>query len=442
MPLIELPYKFTPRLYQQELMKAIVTQKYKHIYSIMHRRAGKSLTAINILTMLAIQKPALYFYLMPQTNQCRKVMWLGRGSDGVLFLERVHPSLRAKINNSEMSIQLINGSIIQFVGSNNFDALIGSNPYAIFYDEYALQTPLAYELLAPILVENGGIEVIFGTPRGHNHAFDLYNVAINNPDWFVQRLTIEDTFREDGATPIITLDQLEQERRNGKSEETIAQEYYCSFESGNLGAYYTRELAQAEYEQRICDFQLNVNLPVHTSWDIGVGDNTSICLFQQDGQYIKYVGYIEGNNKGFPEYVEELENLRYSLGLKRWGYHFAPHDIRVREWANSARSRLSVAAELGWHFLVVPQVSVGDRIEAGRAMLRECIFHKTNCRHLLRCLREAMREYDELNKTFKDKPLHNWALHGFDAYTYGAVAWRENFANPEMNIVRKYETSF
>src|SRR6185312_3106327 len=436
MPSIELPYKFTPRAYQLELMSAILDKKYRHIYSILHRRAGKSLTAINILTMLAIQKPALYFYLMPQTNQCRKVMWLGRGSDGVLFLDRVHPALRSKINNSEMSIQLVNGSIIQFVGSNNFDALIGSNPYAIFYDEYALQTPLAYELLAPILVENGGIEVIFGTPRGHNHAYDLYNVAINNPEWFVQRLTIEDTFREDGITPIITLDQIEQERKNGKSEETIAQEYYCSFESGNVGAYYTRELAQAEYEQRIVDFEININLPVHTSWDIGVGDNTSICLFQQDGKYIRYVGYIEGNNKGFPEYVAELEQLKYSLGIKRWGYHFGPHDLRVREWANSARSRLQVAAELGWHFLIVPNVSVQDRIEAGRALLRDCIFHKVHCRHLLRCLREAMREYDELLKTFKDKPLHNWALHGFDAFTYGAVAWRENFARPEQNVIR------
>ena len=440
MPLIELPYKFTPRAYQKSLIDAIVCNKYKHVYSIMHRRAGKSLTAINILTMLAIQKPALYFYLMPQTNQCRKVMWLGRGSDGVLFLERIHPDLRTKVNNSEMSIQLINGSIIQFVGSNNFDALIGSNPYAIFYDEYALQTPLAYELLSPILVENGGVEIIFGTPRGHNHAYDLYNTAISNDAWFVQRLTIEDTFREDGKTPIITQDQIESERRNGKSEETIAQEYYCSFESGNLGAYYTREIAQAEYEGRIVDFQLKPNLPVHTSWDIGVGDNTSICLFQQDGEKIVYVGYIEGNNKGFPEYVAELEQLRYSLGLKRWGYHFAPHDIRVREWANSARSRLSVAAEMGWHFLVVPQVSIQDRIEAGRALMRDCVFHKTHCRHLLRCLREAMREYDELLKTFKDKPLHNWALHGFDAFTYGAVAWRENFARPEQNVVRKYQS--
>lgn len=442
MPIIELPHRFTPRIYQQELMKAIFADKYRHVYWIVHRRAGKSKTALNILTMLAIQEPALYIYLMPQTNQCRKVMWTGRGSDHILFLDHVHPNLRKKVNNQEMSIQLINGSIIQFVGSNNYDALMGVNAKAIMYDEFPLQNPLAYELLSPVLLENNGIEIVFGTPRGHNHGFELYQMAINNPEWFVRKLTIEDTFREDGQTPIINLEQIEAERRSGKSEEIIAQEYYCSFESGNQGAYYTRELAQAEYEQRIIDFDIKPNLPVHTSWDIGVGDNTSICLFQQDGSKICYVGYIEGNNKGFPEYVKELEQLKYSLRIKNWGYHFGPHDLRVREWANSARSRLQVAADIGWHFLIVPSLSIQDRIEAGRSFLRDCIFHKTHTRHLLRCLREAMREYDELNKTFKDKPLKNWALHGFDAFTYGAVAWRENFAKPEMGVIRKYHSSF
>lgn len=442
MPLIELPYNYTPRAHQRALEKAILIDGFKHVYSTVHRRAGKTKGVINLQTKIAMRDPGLHLHLLPQTNQCRKVVWNGRGSDGIRFLDHVHPALRSKINNSEMSVTLINGSIIQYVGSNNYDALMGTNPRSIVYDEYALQTPLAREFLAPILVENAGVEIIVGTPRGHNHAYDLYNTALSSNDWFVQRLTIEDTFREDGKSPIITLEQIEQERRNGKSEETIAQEYYCSFESGNQGAYYTRELAQAEYEERIIDFELNLNLPVHTSWDIGVGDNTSICLFQQDGNYIRYVGYIEGNNKGFPEYVAELEQLRYSLGLKRWGYHFAPHDIRVREWANSARSRLSVAAEMGWHFLVVPQVTIQDRIEAGRALLKDCIFHKTYTRHLLRCLRETMREYDELTKTFKDKPFKNWALHGFDSYTYGAVAWRENFAHPEQNIIRKYQSSF
>lgn len=436
--LIKLPHKFTPRDYQLDLMRAIFVEKYKHVYWILHRRAGKTKTAINILTIAALQEPALYIYLMPQTNQARKVIWKGRGSDGVRFLDHIPPQIIAKINNSEMSVELINGSIIQFVGSNNYDSLMGINSRLIMYDEYPLQNPMAYELLSPILLESGGIQILFGTPRGHNHGYETYQMAIHNPAWYVKKLSIDDTRRIDG-TPIITLDQIEQERLSGKSEEIIQQEYYCSFDIGNQGAYYTKEIAHAEYEKRIIDFNINPNLPVHTSWDIGIRDSTSICFFQSNGAYIDYIGYIEGNNKGLQEYWQEVQNLKQMLGFRKWGYHFAPHDIRNREWANSARSRLQVAADMGLHFLVVPDVAIGDRIDAGRAFLADCRFHKTHCRQLLRCMREAMREYDEVHKVFKDKPLHNWALHGFDAYTYGAVAWRHQFSRPDTSEIRKYQ---
>ena len=253
-------------------------------------------------------------------------------------------------------------------------------------------------------------------------------------------MTIEDTFRENGL-PIITLDKIEEERRAGKSEEIIQQEYYCSFDIGNQGAYYTKEIAFAEYEGRIVDFNINPNAPVHTSWDIGIRDSTSICLFQQNGAYLDYIGYIEGNNKGLQDYWQELQQLKNMLGFRKWGYHFGPHDIRNREWGNSARSRLQVAADLGIHFQVVPDLAIQDRIDAGRAFMREVRFHRTHCKHLIRCLREAMREYNEITKVFDDKPLHNWALHGFDAYTYGAVAWRHQFSRPDTNSIRKYEIS-
>lgn len=439
--LIRLPYKFNPRTHQAAQLQAIFKNNIKHLYSIIHRRAGKTKGAINNQVCYALKHVGLHFYLMPQSNQVRKVIWKGRGSDGVRFIGHIPPELiNGKPNNVEMSIELINGSIIQFVGSNNYDALVGTNPLSITYDEYALQNPMARELMAPILLENGGAEFVYTTPRGHNHAYDLYQTALNNKNWFLQKLNIEETCRENN-TPIITLEQIEQERRDGKSEEIIQQEYWCSFDIGNQGAYYTKEIAHAEYEGRILDFAFSPNVPVHTSWDIGVRDSTSICFFQERGGFIDYIGYIEGNNKGLQQYHEEMQQFKMRMGFTKWGYHFAPHDIRNREWANSARSRLTVAADLGLHFVVVPDLSIGDRIDAGRAFLKDCRFHKTHCKHLLRCLREAMREYDEINKVFKEKPLHNWALHGFDSYTYGATAWRHQFTRPDLNQVRRYEMS-
>jgi hypothetical protein len=436
--LVKLPYNFVPRAHQEAVLKAIFVDGYKYIYVINHRRAGKTRGAVNNQMIYALQVPGLHLYLLPQSNQARKVVWSARGTDGVRFLEQIPPELIQRFNNIEMSITLINGSILQFVGSNNYDSLIGTNPRSISYDEYALQNPLARELLAPILLENDGVEFVYTTPRGHNHAWELYDMARNNPLWFVQRLTIEDTFKE-GGVPIVTEEKIERERLAGKSEEIIQQEYYCSFDIGNQGAYYTKEMEHAEYENRIVDFDINPHSPVYTSWDIGVRDSTAVCFFQSYNGKIHYIGYIEGNGKGVQDYKQEMEDLKTMLGFKKWGYHWAPHDIRNREWGSSALSRLKIAASIGLHFQIAPELSIQDRISGGRAFLPDCVFHKTHCKQLIRCMREAMREYDEVHKIFKDTPLHNWALHGFDSFTYGAIAWRDQFTKPELNSPKKYQ---
>ena len=436
--LLKLPHKFTPRPYQLEVLKAIFIDGYKNINLLMHRRAGKTILLVNIITMLAVQKPALYICLLPQTNQARRVIWEGRGKDGIKFLDRIPQELIAKKNNASMNIELINGSIISFVGSNNFDALVGIGARAIIYDEYSLQNPLAREFLSPVLVESEGIEILVGTPRGHNHAYDAYNTALNNDEWFLRRLTVDDTFDNDG-NQIITPKMLERERANGKDEEIIQQEYYCSFDIGNRGAYYTREIAQAEYDNRIVDFPIRKDIRVNTAWDIGVSDSTTIVFFYQQGDKIYFIDYIEDNSKGVEDYIQEIENVKTRIGFSKWGYHFAPHDIRNREWGSSARTRISIAASLGLHFLITPNVSVQDRIQAGRAFMRDCVFHKTNCKHLIRCLREYMREYNEVTKVYDSKPLHNWACHGADAFTYAAVAWRDKFQDIQFNSPKQYK---
>lgn len=414
--LVNLPHLFTPRDHQKDILTACFEERYKSFLYIIHRRYGKTLNAVTLITLMALKKPGLYIYLFPQTNQCRLVIWEGRGSDGIRFIDRIPEMLISKKNNSQMAIHLINGSIIKFVGSNNFDALIGLNACMIVYDEYSLQDPQARELLSPVLVENGGIEVVLGTPRGRNHLYDLYEMAIHNPDWYVKKLTIQDTTREDGS-PVITEAMIDRERRGGKSEETIQQEYYCSFDVGNEGAYFTEELNRAYEEQRVLDFEVNASALLMSVWDIGVADATAVILFQSNGYQIDIVGYLEGNNKGVDWYWDEINRMKHQLGIRRWGYHFAPHDIAVREWGNSARSRLSMAADMGLHFQKIPRLSKQDNIASGRSIFPFCRFHKTKAQRLLLGLREAMREFDEKTQRYKDMPFKNWAIHCFTGDT-------------------------
>jgi hypothetical protein len=75
---------------------------------------------------------------------------------GFKFLDHIPREIRVRTNETDMLIELDNGSIIQIVGSDNYDSLMGSNPVGCVFSEYSLQDPRAWEFIKPILRENGG----------------------------------------------------------------------------------------------------------------------------------------------------------------------------------------------------------------------------------------------------------------------------------------------
>src|SRR3569623_1517907 len=105
-----------------------------------------------------------------------------------------------------MQIELVNGSIIQLIGADNIDRIMGTNPVGVIFSEYSLMKPGVWEFIRPILAENGGWAGFIFTPRGMNHAWKLMQVALANPqDWYVSVLGVEDT-------KAIGEDELRQER--------------------------------------------------------------------------------------------------------------------------------------------------------------------------------------------------------------------------------------
>jgi phage terminase large subunit len=418
----------------------MLLEGYRHAYYVCHRRAGKDKVCLNILVAAACRRIGTYLYLFPQHNQARKVIWKGIDGSGMRFLDHIPAELIYKSNSTEMSVELINGSIIQLGGSNNVDALMGTNPCAIVYSEYTLHHPNTRGYLNPILVENGGWEILQGTPRGKGASHQLYSLALQDKDWFVRRWTIEDTKKADGS-PVVRLEDIEAERRLGMSEELIRQEYYCDWNVGVQGAYYTRELDDAEYEGRLSLWDINKNLPVYTFWDIGISDATAIWFLQPDGWDLKMVYYYEKTGEGFEFYARVLQELSEKYGFK-YKYHYAPHDIRNRQWGASARSSLSLARDCGIHFLITPNVTIDDGLQAVKSLFPRVWFHAEHCHQGIEGLRHACREYDEVNRVFKQKPLHNWASHCHDAFRYFATVWREQFTQPEYNVPQKFENRF
>lgn len=220
---VTIPHNFTPRPYQLPLLRAMDSGT-RRACILWHRRAGKDKCALNLTIKKMFERVGVYYHCLPSYNQGRKVLWDGRGADGVKFLDHFPPEIVAKKNSVEMKIELVNGSVWQIIGADNYDSVVGANPVGIVFSEYAISDryPQAWDYFRPMLTENGGWAIFIYTPRGRNHGFERYKLALQNPSWFTQILTVDDT-------KAIRPEEIDQDRRDGMSEDMIQQEYYCSF---------------------------------------------------------------------------------------------------------------------------------------------------------------------------------------------------------------------
>ena len=189
------------------------------------------------------------------------------------------------------------------------------------------------------------------------------------------------------------------------------------------GAYYAKQIELARQDDRIGRIAIDSILPVHTFWDLGIADATAIWMIQRAGSEIRVIGYYENSGEGLQHYINWLHDFRVKHQVT-FGDHYAPHDIRVRE-LTTGKSRLSAARKMGISFQITPNIPIMDGIEAGRRILGRCYFDEKRCADGLRALTYYRCEFDENKGVFKDRPLHDFASHGADAWRYFAVAWRD-----------------
>lgn len=413
--------KFKPRQYQIPLCDALENKDYKKLLVIWPRRAGKDIVCWNLMIRQAIRKIGVYFYIFPTYSQGRKVLWDSITNNNVRFIDFIPQELIASSNSQAMSIRLVNGSLMQIIGSDNIDSIVGTNPLGAVFSEYALQDPRAYQFIRPIFTANQGWAIFETTPRGKNHAWELYQIALNSPEWFCQKLTIDETQH-------IPLSEIEKERQEGiMSDDLIEQEYYTSFTMGVEGAYYAKYLDKMRLKGQIGNVPYEPGFRVNTAWDLGYSDSCCIIFYQVIGQTVRIIDYYEKNKEGLEHYAKVLANKDYL-----YGKHFAPHDIGVTEFGSGV-SRLEKAKQLGikFEFLstkegrkvsVLPNVSIADGIEAVRSMFAKTWIDERNCAQLIKCLENYRQEYDPKRKVYKENPLHNWASHGADAARYLALS--------------------
>lgn len=333
----------------------------------------------------------------------RKIIWDAIDNDSHRILDWYCPDeICDQKNSSDMKIRFKNGSILKFVGSDNYDSLVGSNFQAVIFSEYALQDPNAYAYLRPIMVANGAWALFITTPRGKNHLYDLYNIALNNPEWYCLKMTVEET----GHIPISAI--LKEKEEGVISEDLIQQEYYTSFELGVEGAYYTKYIDKMRLKGQIGNVAWESAYKVHTAWDLGIRDSTAIIFFQVCNNIVRIIDFYENTDQGLEHYAQVLQQKGYN-----YGRFVMPHDIMVRDFTGGGITRYEKATQLGIKPITpCPNIPLVDGIECVRSTFSKIWIDETNCKELIKALenyRKDIKKGDSKKPVYADHPLHNWA---------------------------------
>lgn len=365
------------------------------------RRSGKTVLAILwLLRQVAGKKDARGVYFAPQRDQAKRIAWG--------YIHKYCGAIPGtEFNESELKVSFPSGAAIWLLGADrNPDAIRGIGLHAAVLDEVAQFGPMVWtHVIRPALSDAKGHALFIGTPFGRANQFhDFYQQGGKLPDWASM------VYPWDKAKAIDP-DEIEALKRE-QGEDAFAQEYECSFDAAVKGAFYGREMAEAERAGRIGQIPWEKALPVHTSWDLGSSQASPtlwVWCWQVSGPQKRALRAMGFQAASLPDVVSELQKLPYI-----WGTDYLPHDVTVKD-LSADRSRLQILEDLGRRVVVVPQHSVADGIEAVRAAIPSIWFDREGCFEGIEALKTYRSEWDDTHRVFKKNPLHSWESHPADA---------------------------
>lgn len=192
------------------------------------RRSGKTYLAKVLLVAAALKdKNQRVWYVAPTYRMAKQIIW---SEIKELVLSMGYAA--SKPNESDLSIPLLNGSMISLRGADNGDSLRGVGIDFLVMDEAQdMNEETWFAVLLPALADRGGRAVFCGTPKGFNWFYDLYSFGLSEDDWAVFRSTT----LEGGQVPPEEIERS----RTFMDERLFKQEFEASFET-LAGRVYSR----------------------------------------------------------------------------------------------------------------------------------------------------------------------------------------------------------
>jgi len=162
-----------PKLMMHPDQAAVFRDKHRFKVVTAGRRWGKTQLAKTSIVARAIMPRRKIWYVAPTYRQAKMIMWEEiKQAIPKRWLEKVHET--------DLTITLVNGTIIACKGADKPDTLRGAGLHFLVLDEFQDFKPDTWEkVLRPTLASTMGDALFIGTPKGYAN---LYEVHVNGSD--------------------------------------------------------------------------------------------------------------------------------------------------------------------------------------------------------------------------------------------------------------------
>lgn len=392
------------RTHQKAIVKAFDNGR-RDIIVLGSRRLGKTILAWSVLIREAMTKRGVYWYCFDEYATAKRNVWYGMTHEGIRLIDMISPAMVAQTNKEELRIELTNGSIIQLIGINKANSLVGNGIMGIVFDEYAL---LDYESVAYIqqsLASTNGWRILISTPRGKNHFYDIWTMAGKMPDVWAR-------FNYHCGMPEITkylppgfLEKQKAEMIAKYGNDALfQQEYMTSWTTPNSGSVFGDLMNILRADGRVVPCIPSRGEHIYTAWDLGNADHTSIVLFYVDDNGYPYVfDHIENRNVDVTFYVNRLKDLGY---MDRVVTHFLPHDAGYRRGAwNETYAQVLAGQGIKNVVILKKPGTVSDKLNYLRRVFAGMRIDNS-CTRIMECLDKLEYEWRPKVGIWSDKPTH------------------------------------
>lgn len=249
--------------------------------------------------------------------------------------------------------------------------------------------------------------------RDKKNALDGAQVTITEADTrYFERLEADKITLTDGQKAWYVKKEATQEGDMKREHPSTPDE---AFEQALEGAYFSTQIAAAYKHGRIGGYPIDPRYVINTFWDLGRNDLNTIWLHQFIKGHHRFIGYYENSGEFIGHYVKWLREWSEDRDLV-FGSHYLPHDGDVESlWLEGGTKSVMDKLKFRPKFVERPGDKM-DAISAARSIFVRCQFDEAATSVGLKHLKEYRKEWDEQRGVWKDRPRHDDASHGADAF--------------------------